>query len=297
MKNPNLNFFLYSLAYRLKTFFSRLIPHSLVRRNKNLSGCFDIGITTYIDRYDDYFKPLYHKLKQYFPDVRIIVAVNGFTDKEEQSMYLSRLNQELCSHQVKNSVFILHDNPVGLTRLWNEILSQSLCENTLILNDDLDLYPWFRRWIENVQLSPFYITLLEGTWSHFLISKRCITEVGWFDEGFKGIGFEDMDYTARCNELNKEIRNIRCPLISHKDHKPKRTSYGNNSGTVWGPKYSSINHEYFFTKWAVSGNESGFYVKQLNQYVKRIISDDRRPYTPLKFINDNIYYPDRLSQT
>lgn len=264
----NLNYQIYQAIYNIRSKVLRVVPYAFLPPRRNLNNILEIGVTTYIDRYEGFFKPLYKSLLLIFPEVKVRIAVNGFYDNNEQSAYLQKIEKELCSFPRNNTTFVLHDQPVGLTRLWNEILSQSQCEHTLLLNDDLYIYPWFRTWIERSDWNSNSITLINGTWSNFILAKSTIRNAGWFDEGYEGIGFEDMDYTARLGILGLPIDNLRCPFINHRDHKPSRTSYDKKTETIWGPKYSSINEEYFFKKWKTCERNKGVYIKQLGQYVQ-----------------------------
>lgn len=288
----NINYKLFQFAYAAKGRFLRSIPQILVPHRKDLSMRLQIAITTYVDRYEQFFKPLYLSLRKLFPEVNIYVAVNGFHESEIQNKYLAQLENELCHENMGDNTFVLHDKPVGLTRLWNELLSQGQCNTTLILNDDLRVYPWFRMWIEKEHWHND-ITLINGTWSHFFFSKELCHTVGWFDETFRGIGFEDMDYTARCALKNIEIKNIRCQYIRHLDHQPSRTSFDNQSRTLWGPKYSSINHDTFFQKWRVCDHDSGIFIKQLKSFVVTTGTvSDKAGKIDLSFLN-GVCYPDR----
>jgi hypothetical protein len=287
-----INYSIYNLGYAVKGNVLKSFPSYLVPKGRSLNDLLEIGITTYVDRYDSFFKPLYFSLRHLFPDVNLYVAVNGFHDKQVQEDYLKRFHSELCSTDFGRGKFILHDKPVGLTRLWNELVSQGNCPTTLILNDDLMIYPWFRRWVEKKLWSPS-ISLINGSWSHFLLCKDILDRVGWFDEDFRGIGFEDMDYTARCAYNDVSINNLRCQYITHHDHQPSRTSFDDQSSTLWGPKYSSINHDAFFNKWMICDHDSGIYIKQLKSFVlpkKTIRNESFRRH--MKFL-DGLCYPDR----
>ncbi|MFN5117468.1 MAG: glycosyltransferase family 2 protein [Cyanobacteriota bacterium] len=290
---PNLNFYLYQGLHGASHKIKRRVPNSLIKPNKNLSKEFQIGITTYIDRYEAYFKPLYFALKSIFPDVQLTIAVNGFTAQDDQQNYLKKLQNELCNSAPANHRFYLHDTPHGLTKLWNEILSESPDIPTFILNDDLRVYPWLRRWAESLAWKNQHLTLINSTWSHFIISPEVIQKVGAFDPGFPGIGFEDMDYTARASLSGCSIGNILCPYIRHQNHQPQRTSFDDQSDRVWG-KYTSANQAFFFGKWRQCSAEEGVYIKQLGEYVC--------PVAPLSFLpltltdqdrSKTVYYPDR----
>jgi hypothetical protein len=286
------NLSMFNLGYTIKGKILRTIPSILIPKSGSAHRELNIAITTYVDRYDLFFKPLYHTLRKLFPHINFYIAVNGFHDKVVQEHYLRRFYNEICTKRLIGEKFILHDRPVGLTRLWNELISEGTCQTTLVLNDDLRIYPWFRKWIER-RLWSSSITLINGTWSHFFICRNLFDTVGSFDEDFRGIGFEDMDYTARCAYNKVSINNVKCQFINHLDHQPSRTSFDDQSSTLWGPKYSSINHEVFFRKWKVCDYDSGAYIKQLDSYVMPVKGfDKKQSKINLKFIN-GVCYPDR----
>jgi hypothetical protein len=272
----NLNFYLYSTARGLLHQSRCLIPASLVQPRRQLDQDFSIGITTYVERYEEYFKPLYQSLSRYFPEVKITVSVNGHPNTEGQQKYLLRLQEELCSTAPAHHRFVLRDQAAGLTTMWNEILDLNLPLPVLILNDDLKIFPWMRRWAESFDWSSEQLTLLNSTWSHFVITKGVIDRVGAFDPGFKGIGFEDMDYTARAGLAEMPIGNVLCSYMAHKNHQPRSTSFG--SDRVWG-KYTSVNEEYFYSKWQICPDTEGVFIKQIPAHVK-----PKHPLSPIPLL-------------
>ncbi len=295
MTRANLNYYLYKIVHSIAYCVKRCIPAFFMQPKKDLCGCFSIGITTYIERYEKYFKPLYLALCKYFPDVQIIVAVNGFSDSIAHQRYLGQLSKELCTDLRSQHSFILHDKPVGCARLWNEILGVSQESATLILNDDLQVYPYLRRWAESLEWEKADIALLNSTWSNFIISQKAIQQIGAFDEMFAGIGFEDMDYTARAYLAGIKIANLICPYISHKDLKPRQTSFDTISQRVWG-KFTSANQDYFFKKWQRCAQGEGAYIKQITSCVKPTAKQELAPLNRLPIREQgqgNVYRPDR----
>jgi len=293
MPQNNLNFYLYSSARGLVHRARCLVPASLVPPRKQLDQAFAIGITTYIERYDKYFKPLYQSVSRYFPEVKITVSVNGHPKTEEQQRYLLRLQDELCATAPPHHTFVLRDQAAGLTTMWNEMVRLSQPLPLLILNDDLRIVPWMRRWAEAFDWRSAQLTLLNSTWSHFVISKEVIDRVGAFDPGFKGIGFEDMDYTARAGLAALPIGNVLCSYIAHKNHQPSSPSFG--SDQVWG-KYTSQNEEFFYSKWEICSPEEGIFIKQIPAYVKpkHPLSPIPLPSLPSTVATDgNRIFPDR----
>jgi hypothetical protein len=156
-----------------------------------------------------------------------------------------------------------------------------------ILNDDLRVDPWLRRWAEKFDWSNVQLTLLNDTWSHFIIAPEAIAKVGIFESSFLGIGFEDMDYTARSGFAGVAIGNILCPYLHHCNHQPKTTSFDDVSGRTWG-KYTSANEECFFRLWCRSSDGQGVYIKQIHDYVK--------PVHPLSIVSLSSLKPLQIRQ-
>jgi hypothetical protein len=136
----------------------------------------------------------------------------------------------------------------------------------LMLNDDLSIYPWMRRWAEKFPWQTQSLFLINSSWSHFVLPQSVYERVGAFDPGFVGIGFEDMDYTARLGVLKMKPTNILCAYISHHENQPEKTSFDELSPRIWG-KYTSANQEYFFKKWRRSDSTKGVYIRQIDDYV------------------------------
>lgn len=294
MTKPNFKFYLYRSALAAVHGIKRLVPTSLVPHRLDLSEKFVIGITTYIERYDDYFKPLYKSLSILFPEVSIVVTVNGFPDQYKQHEYLSRLQSELCNGAPSHHIFVLHDRPHGLTTLWNEMLQVAKSRPLWILNDDLSVDPWVRRWAEKFDWMSVGLTLLNDTWSHFVIAPDVVAKVGVFEPTFTGIGFEDMDYTARSGLVGIAIGNVPCPYLHHSNHQPITTSFDDVSGRTWG-KYTSANEECFYRLWARSADGKGVYIKQIRDFVKPVQPLSMASLASLKplDIRQGLVFPDR----
>jgi hypothetical protein len=294
MTKPNFNFYLYRFGLARVHAAKRLMPIKLMPHRVDLSGKFVIGITTYVERYDEFFKPLYKSLSYLFPDVPIVVTVNGFPDSHKQLDYLARFQSELCDQAPSHHIFVLHDRPCGLTTLWNEMLQAAENKPLWILNDDLRVDSWIRRWAEKFNWNNVNLTLLNDTWSHFIIASKVVDKVGIFEPSFLGIGFEDMDYTARSGLAGVAIGNIPCPYLHHCNHQPEKTSFDDVSGRTWG-KYTTANEECFYRLWARSSDGEGVYIKQIRGFVKPV-----QPLSPVSLsslkplqIRQGLSFPDR----
>ncbi len=292
MRRPSLNLRLFLAARAALRGSRRRIPATLLPPRQSLAGRFTIAITTFEARYESYFRPLYRSLCRSFPEVPILVAVNGHSDGAAHGRYLERIRRELASGQPPHRQFLLHERVVGLCQLWNELLQASPTATTLVLNDDLCLDPWLRRWAEGMAWEGVNLTLLNNTWSHFAIGRRCWETVGAFDQSFSGIGFEDMDYTARAALAGIRIGNVPCPYLHHANDQPASTSFDDQSERVWG-KYTSANQESFLRKWQTCPAQEGIYIRQIDAHVKPTGPLPHLPTPALRPAGAGVSYPDR----
>ena len=231
--------------------FYRLFPATARSIKSDLPVA--IGITTFLNRFELFFKPLVRKLVFLFPGCRIIVAANGSVLREEQQNYLHEL-REFCGIY-SNVELIAYDDPRGLSHLWNRIMGAAGNEKVLILNDDLNLKTGFGRFLRDSGILNVKIATINSSWSHFLISKEIYKLVGEFDEELKEVGGEDDDYLARLAINGMRPADFRCDAVARKKKKrrstPQLNSYGKDMTKETGG-YSSYNTSYLRKKWEIS---------------------------------------------
>lgn len=212
-----------------------------------------IGITTYKDRFDSCLKPLLPKVNALFPKEQVIVIANGHYRKEEQGRFLDRFNA-FCSHYGR-IMTVTYTDPVGLSRLWNVIISKAQYPKVLILNDDIMIRPGFRRLVKGLMTRNEPVVTVNGSWSHFLITAAAVESVGLFDEGLREIGGEDDDYLARMAIAGIIPGNIITSSVSGRSKRRMKTgglnSYGRDMSLQAGG-YSTLNTEYLLSKWETS---------------------------------------------
>ncbi len=225
-----------------------------------------IIVSTYHERFDTCLKRIVKQLAILFHGTRIIVVANGCKDGVKQAEYLSRLETYLA--ELPCAKLIKHNEPVGLSQMWNEAIEQSNTHNLLILNDDLVLEDGFEKEVKSM-LNQAPLQIINRSWSHFMISKSTIEQVGWFDERFKGIGNEDWDYEARLALAELEMRYADAVHVLNEVLKPKDYSYGADM-EVANQKYSQMNLDFFQEKWERSDHQKeGFvFVPGAGYYVR-----------------------------
>ena len=128
----------------------------------------------------------------------------------------------------------------GLTKLWNQCIIKSNKEWVLVCNDDaIFKNGWYEHLTEQINSGKFLqINLLH--YGGFCIHRKMILRNGWFDENFKGGGFEDIDWQLRLSESDSDHFLERSKDFILLDH---GKFY---DGTNW---LGENNHHYIEQKW------------------------------------------------
>ncbi len=162
---------------------------------------FDIGITTFSLRYD-YVQKLITKIRDLDVKNNIFLAINGEKDGEFDENYRRNI-LDLCQ---KNSgvfpIFFVENR--GLSKMWNTLIVHSTKDDILILNDDIELVTEniFDVVSNHIESEEYYgLSKINDTFSFFVINKKLIHELGYFDERLLGFGEEDGDITWRMLNL------------------------------------------------------------------------------------------------
>ena len=156
-----------------------------------------IGITTFERRFETYFVPLVKQLRTIDTEIEIVVAVNGEHQHRFSESYRSKVLSFIASQP--NVFPIVFPQFRGLTKLWNSIVVHASRDHILILNDDVAITN--ARFLEKVckalRRNRGRSFTINRSWSHFVISRDEIDQLGYFDERLLGIGEEDGDVTWR----------------------------------------------------------------------------------------------------
>lgn len=158
---------------------------------------YTIGITTFSKR-KDFLKNLISKVRK-FTNQKILVCINGEKSNEFDELYRKDI---LNFFSEVYGVFPIFFTEIrGLSKMWNTLAIHSDTENILIMNDDLDIisenvFEDIDKHINSGQYQGF--TKINDSFSHFLISKKNLDKLGYFDERLLGFGEEDGDIVYRC---------------------------------------------------------------------------------------------------
>ena len=207
---------------------------------------YSIGIVTYLGRYETYFQPFMRELVAIFPDREIVVFVNGHYDIVQQTAYLKKVTSFLG--MFSNVRYVTHLEHQSLALGWNHLVWMSHHPRVLICNDDLRVDPVFRQHMERglAEYPDFFV--INRSWSHFMIAKDIIRKVGWFDERFKGVGYEDGDYMVRMITAQCPLVSIPCAGVKNIVADQANAGWATQSKVTRG-KYSLINEDFFRDKY------------------------------------------------
>jgi hypothetical protein len=214
----------------MKTFKSILknIPGGALDSFKKENTLFDqgaisIGITTFENRFSRYFVPLLSKIKEYAPESEVIVAVNGEHQQEFNENYRNVVLEFISRH--KKVYPIVFPQFRGLSKLWNSIIIKATHDHILLINDDIMINdPSFMKNIcSAIEKNKGRSFLINKSWSHFLINRAEIDELGYFDERLLGIGEEDGDMSWRyISHFGREICSYKIKSFVNYAEEPRK---------------------------------------------------------------------------
>ena len=209
---------------------------------------YSIGLVTYVNRYYAFLKPTINSLIKNFPDKQIICVINGHPNKTKHIKYLREITNFLSNFS--NIKYITWEDHQSLAKCWNWIVLMSSNSKILILNDDLLIKSDFRQSFKSRLNEKKDFFAINGSWSHFLVNKSLIKKVGWFDERFRGIGYEDGDYLLRMAQTGIKPVSLRCSgienLVVPQD---LDASYSQISSSEIINKYADVNYKFMGEKW------------------------------------------------
>lgn len=240
---------------------------------------YTIGITTFSKRFD-MFENLLNKIRK-FTNNKIIVCVNGEEEAQFSEEYRKNILQLCSKYEQVFPIFFLEIR--GLSKMWNTIINTSHTDKILILNDDLDINSDFifyqiNEYVNSDKLK--CLTKINNSFSHFLVNKQAIINIGYFDERLLGFGEEDGDITYRILKNNMSIENLYLSglvnIISQTRHDSVKAGIG---------KYSKFNREYIYDKkYSVDFNSN---IKGLFDTPMKQVIDDIDCYPMEKYYQEN----------
>jgi len=147
---------------------------------------------------------------------------------------------------------------LGVAGSWNYMMQKAFVEDNidylLMLNDDIVLGKTLQQILNIIKSNPAVdLFVCSRQWSVFLLSKKIIDKVGYFDEKFFPAYYEDNDYYYRGKLIGAEII-TRVTQLNPKIYRASQTIKKDPELEKGSPK----NHEYYKKKWGGSPREEKF---------------------------------------
>lgn len=162
---------------------------------------YSIGITTYSYRFEKFLINLVKEIRR-DKDNEIILAINGNYRQDFDEVFRKRI-LNFATEYDKIYPF-MYPNFRSLAKMWNNIVINATHDYIVILNDDISIFdPIFWKSVErNIELYQTSFKM-DNTFCYFVIKRDELEKVGWFDERYLGIGWEDTNFIDRFQTLFK----------------------------------------------------------------------------------------------
>ena len=247
------------------------------------SALYSVVITTFDKRFETYLVPLVAQIRSQRPNLEIIVMINGPGKGVFDEFYRANILSYLAKYpEVFPTMFPSFQS---LAKLWNRGALTATHDRALILNDDLELRSengvCFFDHLEDALASQQGTFKINGSFSHFILDKRELIEVGFFDERLLGLGEEDGDFFWRFYKKYKKeipgvdmclIDNVQSDLADEGYTKGIRTASKFNRDFIQEKKY----------KTSLLGGYRGMFDKKVNQ----ILEDEKQYPYELFYLNN-----------
>ena len=204
---------------------------------------YSIGIVTYSKRFHAFFEPLVDSIKEYKPDIDIVVAVNGDCRKEFDETYRQKMLSFCSGHKRIFPMFFTEHR--SLAKMWNNTILNCPTENILLLNDDVylteEFWPILEASIKRQEKMPLKSFKINASWSHVFLNREEVYENHWFDERLLGVGSEDGDFEWRMLKSRGLDQFPDYLIMKGIINRTKQTA----DSTLAQKKARLINHKYF----------------------------------------------------
>jgi len=157
-----------------------------------------IGIVTFKERLE-LLKQMINQLMSLIgiDNVDLIIVVNGNNEEEMPNDYRREILTIANNHD--NIYPIICPEFKSLAKLWNTITIFSKTDYNIILTDDLFIGNEFSLNIilDYINSTGSQFFTINNQFSHFVVTKSILHELGYFDERFIAFGEEDGDMVHR----------------------------------------------------------------------------------------------------
>ena len=244
---------------------------------------YSVVITTFDKRFEAFLVPLLAQIKEQRPSIEVIVVINGPARGVFDEVYQANILSYLARFpRVFPTMFPSFQS---LAKLWNRGALTASYDRVLILNDDLELKSenskcFFDHLEAAMAMNPGTFKI-NGSFSHFILDKRELIEVGFFDERLLGLGEEDGDFYWRFyKKYKKEISSAEMGLIDNVQSDLADDGYTKGIRTASKFNRDFIQNEKYKT--TLLGGYRGMFDKKVNQ----VLEDEKQYPYELFYLNN-----------
>lgn len=169
-----------------------------------MTNDYSVVITTFDQRFEPFLKPLVTQICLQRPELEIIVMINGRCKAPFNHNYRRQVLGFLAEQP--NCYPTIFPSFQSLAKMWNRGILNASHDRVLVLNDDLKIHGdcsgttgFFEGLEQSLAQHPTSFKI-NGSFSHFIINRSELIEVGFFDERLLGLGEEDGDFYWRYHE-------------------------------------------------------------------------------------------------
>lgn len=158
-----------------------------------------IGIMTYSKR-RTFISDLLSDIRS-VSEIPVYLAVNADYQVPFDDDYRKFILELCASYKHVYASFYLTFR--GSSKLWNDMIINTSADNLIIMNDDARVKNTFLHDLiaHKESTDNNKILKVNNGWACFCVNKEFIKSVGFFNEKYLGIGFEDMEFVRRVSEF------------------------------------------------------------------------------------------------
>jgi hypothetical protein len=250
---------------------------------------YTIAITTFSLRID-MLNTLINSIRSH-TDRKILLCINGEKDGDFNEEYRKKVLQLCLSYDKIFPIFFVEIR--GLSKMWNTLLVHSDTDHVMVLNDDIsvtsgDMFQKTQDYINSEEFNG--LTLLNSSFSHYVVDRKLIDSIGYFDERLLGFGEEDADIMYRLNKIGMNINTIWVNGLVNIISQIRQDCIKKGSINNVEHKYSHFNREFVYGQKYKSDFSSPF--RGMFDTPMITILDEQKPYTYESFFweNKNLLY-------
>jgi len=191
-----------------------------------------IGITTFRNRLPEVTSQI-NAIRYYNKTIPIILAITTNHGEIMPEDYRKSILL-VCASQ-PNIYPLMFPGYTGLAKMWNNIMIHARTTHVFMMNDDITFANPMAINEINMHIQTKEVFLLNSTFGTFVISKKLLSEIGYFDERLIAYGEEDGDFMDRYHAIyGNRIERIPMQSVQNRVQNRQKTSYDSSMDCMIG---------------------------------------------------------------